>query len=54
MPLRAHECKQLRLLKMRMKLHLVDCRTNLRILKHQLKLGDGHIGGADVANQAHV
>src|ERR1035441_5391175 len=37
---------------MRMKLHFVDCRTNLSILKHQLELGDGHIRGADVANQA--
>ena len=54
MPLSSDKFEKLRLLKMRMQLHLVHRRLDARIAQHQLELGDGHVRSADVAHQAHV
>jgi len=40
--------------KMRVQFHLVDRGLDARVAENKLQFGDGHVGGADVARQAHV
>ena len=49
-----HEAEQVRLLEMRVKLHLVRRRLDARLAKKKRELGDGHIGRADVPDELLV
>ena len=46
--------KKLRLLKVRVQLHLIDRGLDARVAENHLEFGDGHVGGADVTHQPEV
>ena len=50
----AHEVEQLGLLQVRVHLHFVDGGLDARVGQQQLKLGDGHVAGPDVAHQSQI